>query len=126
MAQGYRRKKKGSSNKVKITDLMTGFEVRTFFGYKRTSADEIKDEQMLTKAVKRRLSKDVDVKLPTGEVVNVSGADLLVDAKFQHDLENPSEIDLTKWGKAAGEDTSTTNFNIEGAEELFGEIANKK
>jgi len=125
MAYGNKRKPK-KTNKVKVTDLMTGFEVRTFFGYKRTAADEVKTEQALTNAVKKRLAKNVEVKTKEGEVVNVSGADLLVDAKFQHDLENPGEIDLTKWGKAAGEDTSTTNLNVVGADELFGDIVNKK
>ena len=124
----YNKKKKDytPNNKVQVTDLMTGFEVRTGFGYKRTASDEIKSEQMLKKAVQRRLNMEVEVTLPSGEVVNVPSADLLVDAKFQHDLEHPNEIDLVKWGKSAGEDTVTVENNLHGAEELFGDIVIKK
>ena len=121
------KRTKPTTEKVKITDLMTGFEVRTHFGYKRTAADEIKNEQVLKKAVQARLNRDVEVvTLETGEIVSIPAVDLLVDAKLQHDLANPSQIDLTKWAKAAGEDTVTQEVKVSGAADLFGDIVNKK
>lgn len=112
-------------NKVKPTDLMTGYEIREYRGYKKSAADELKDEQMFNKAVKKRLAMEEKVQLPTGELVNVSALDLLVDKKLQDDLNNPERIDLVKWRKAAGEDTTSAEVNVRGANELFGDIVIK-
>ena len=112
--------------KVKKEDLMTGFEVRQYHGYKRSVGDLTKQKEMFKTAVKNRLAMEEKVMLPTGEVVNVSAAELLVDAKFQHDLDNPQGIDLTKWLKAAGEDVNQAEVTLRGADELFGDIVNKK
>lgn len=112
-------------NKVKPEDLMTGYEVRAYHGYKKTAADQIKDKAMFRNAVKNRLAMEERVSLPSGEVVNVPAIDLLVDEKLNDDLNNPDRIDLVKWQKAAGEDVNQTEVNLRGADELFGDIVNK-
>lgn len=114
------------SDKVKPTDLMSGYEYRTYRGYKKTAADQLKDKAMFRNAVRNRLAMEERVtSLETGEVVNVPAIDLLVDAKLQADLENPSSIDLVKWQKAAGEDVNQQEIQLRGADELFGDIVNK-
>ena len=112
-------------DKVKPTDFMTGYEVRVYHGYKKTAADQLKDKQMFSEAVKNRLAMEESVKLPTGEEVNVSALELLVDAKLQDDLNNPERIDLVKWRKAAGEEVNQSEVALKGANELFGDIVNK-
>lgn len=111
-------------DKVKPTDLMTGYEVRSYHGYKKTAADQIKDKTMFRTAVKNRLAMEEQAKLPSGEVINVPAIDLLVDAKLNDDLNNPDRIDLVKWQKAAGEEVNQTEVNLRGADELFGDIVN--
>ena len=105
---------------------MTGYEVRTYRGYKKSAADQLKDTAMFSLAVKNRLAMEEQVVLPTGEVVNVSALDLLVDAKLQDDLNNPERIDLVKWRKAAGEEVNQAEVTVRGADELFGDIVNPK
>ncbi len=112
-------------DKVKPTELMTGYEVRTYKGYKKTAADQVLDQQMFSTAVKNRLAMEEQAKLPTGETVNVSALELLVDAKLQDDLNNPERIDLVKWRKAAGEEVTKVEADVKGANELFGDIVNK-
>lgn len=112
-------------DKIKPEELMTGYEIRRIHGYKKTPADQIKDKAMFRNAVKNRLAMEEKAVLPSGEVVNVSAVELLVDAKFNDDMNNPDRIDLTKWAKAAGEDTSSTEVSVKGADELFGDIVNK-
>ena len=113
-------------DKVKPTDLMTGYETRVYRGYKKTAADQLKDKQMFSEAVKNRLAMEEQVTLPTGETINVSALELLVDAKLQADLDNPEGIDLVKWRKAAGEEVNQSEIAVKGANELFGDIANKE
>ena len=105
--------------------MMTGYEVRTYRGYKKSAADQLKDKAMFSTAIRNRLAMEEKVQLPSGEVVNVPAVDLLVDAKLQDDLNNPERIDLVKWRKAAGEEANTVENAIKGAEELFGDIVNK-
>ena len=104
---------------------MTGYEIREYHGYKKSAADQIKDKQMFSTAIKNRLAMEQKVTLPTGEVVNVTAAELLVDAKLQDDLNNPERIDLVKWRKAAGEEAVTAEETMKGAMELFGDIVNR-
>ena len=104
---------------------MTGYEVRTYHGYKKTAADQMKDKRMFSDAIKNRLAMEEKVALPSGEVINVPAIDLLVDAKLQDDLNNPERIDLVKWRKAAGEEVNQAEVNVKGADELFGDIVNK-
>ena len=101
---------------------MTGYEVRTYRGYKKTAADQMKDKQMFSTAIKNRLAMEEQVVLPTGELVNVPAIELLVDAKLQDDLNNPERIDLVKWRKAAGEEVNQAEVSVRGADELFGDI----
>ena len=101
---------------------MTGYEYRQYHGYRKSAADQLKDKQMFKAAVKNRLAMEEAVTLPSGEVVNVSAIELLVDAKFNDDLNNPDRIDLVKWLKAAGEDVNQTEVTLRGADELFGDI----
>lgn len=109
--------------KVKPTDLMTGYEIRTIKGYKKTAADQLKDGKMFQQAIKNRLAVEEEVRcLDTGEVINVPAIDLLVNAKFEADLANPENIDLVKWRKAAGEEVNQVEANVKGAKELFGDI----
>jgi len=112
--------------KVKKTDLMTGFEVRQYRGYKKSAGDLAKQKEMFKNAVKERLAMEERVVLPTGEVANIPAVELLVDAKFQFDLDNPQGIDLVKWLKAAGEDVNATEVTLKGADELFGDIVIRK
>lgn len=107
-------------------DFMTGYEIREYHGYKKTAGDKAKDKEMFKTAVKNRLAMEQKVKLPSGEVVNVSAAELLVDQKLQYDLDNPNSIDLTKWLKAAGEDVNQTDVTLRTADELFGDLVIKK
>ena len=104
---------------------MTGYEIRQYHGYKKSAADQIKDKQMFSNAIKERLAMEERVVLPSGEVVNVPAVALLVDAKLKDDLDNPERIDLVKWRKAAGEEANTVENAIKSAEELFGDIVNK-
>lgn len=101
---------------------MTGYEVRSYRGYKKSAADQLKDKQMFSTAIKNRLAMEEQVTLPTGELVNVSALELLVDAKLQDDLNNPERIDLVKWRKAAGEEVNQSEVSVRGADELFGDI----
>lgn len=101
---------------------MTGYEVRTYRGYKKSAADQMKDKQMFATAIKNRLAMEEQVVLPTGEIVNVPAVELLVDAKLQDDLNNPERIDLVKWRKAAGEEVNQSEVSVRGADELFGDI----
>ena len=110
---------------MKKEELMTGYEVRQYHGYKKSAADQIKDKKMFSTAIQNRLAMEEKVALPTGEVVNVTAAELLVDAKLQDDLNNPERIDLVKWRKAAGEEAVTAEESMKGAMELFGDIINK-
>ena len=110
---------------MKKEELMTGYEVRTYRGYKKSAADQIKDKAMFSNAILQRLAMEEQVVLPTGEVVNVPAVALLVDAKLQDDLDNPERIDLVKWRKAAGEEANTVENALKGAEELFGDIVNR-
>lgn len=110
---------------MKITELMTDYEIREYHGYKKTASDKILDKAMLKEAIKNRLALNEQVRLPTGEVVKVSAADLLVDAKLNSDLEHPENIDLVKWVKAAGEEVNASEVTVKGADELFGDIVNK-
>ena len=110
---------------MKKEEMMTGYEVRTYRGYKKSAADQLKDKAMFSTAIRNRLAMEEKVQLPSGEVVNVPAVDLLVDAKLQDDLNNPERIDLVKWRKAAGEEANTVENAIKGAEELFGDIVNK-
>lgn len=105
---------------------MSGYEIRRIHGYKKTAADKLKDKAMFRTAVKNRLAMEEQVQLPSGEIVNVSAVELLVDAKLQDDLNNPERIDLVKWQKAAGEDVNQSEVSVKGADELFGDIVNKK
>jgi hypothetical protein len=105
--------------------LMTGYELRTYKGYKKTIGDQIKDKAMFRTIVKNRLAMEEQAVLPTGEVVNVSALELLVDAKLQDDLNNPDRIDLVKWQKASGEDVNQSEVTLRGADELFGDIVIK-
>lgn len=113
-------------NTVKPEDIMTGYEIRSYRGYKKTTADQIVDKQMFSTAIKNRLAMEEQVRLPSGEVINVSALELLVDKKLQFDLNNPEEIDLVKWRKAAGEEVVQLDANLRGANELFGDIVNPK
>ena len=110
---------------MKKEELMTGYEVRTYRGYKKSVGDQIKDKAMFSNAIKERLAMEERVALPTGEVINVPAVALLVDAKLQDDLNNPERIDLVKWRKAAGEEANTVEESMKGAMELFGDIINK-
>lgn len=111
--------------KVKPTDLMTGYEIRQYRGYKKTVADSLKDKAMFSTAIRNRLAMEEKVQLPSGETVNVSALDLLVDTKLQDDLNNPERIDLVKWRKAAGEEVTKVEADVKGARELFGDIVNE-
>ena len=102
---------------------MTGYEIREYKGYKKSAADQIKDKKMFSTAIQNRLAMEQQVKLPTGEVINVSAAELLVDKKLEYDLDNPENIDLVKWRKAAGEEAVSAEETMKGAMELFGDIA---
>ena len=113
------------NEKLKPEEMMTGYEVRMYRGYKKTAADQLKDKAMFSSAIKDRLAMEEEVKLPTGETVNVPAIALLVDAKLQDDLNNPERIDLVKWRKAAGEEVTQIDANLRGADELFGDIVNK-
>lgn len=104
---------------------MTGTEYRIYHGYKKTAADKLKNKKMFEEAVRNRLAMEERVTLPSGEVVTVSAAELLVDAKFQHDLVCTQDLDLNKWAKAAGEDVNKQEVTLRGADELFGDIVNK-
>lgn len=120
-------KKNKTNDKVNPTELMTGYEIRTYRGYKKTAADQLKDQQMFSAAVKQRLAMTEQVKsAETGEMINVTALELLVDAKFQADLDNPEGIDLVKWRKAAGEEVVQSEVKVNGASELFGDIAIKE
>lgn len=112
--------------KIKPEDVMTGYEIRTYRGYKKSAADQIIDKQMFSTAIKNRLAMEEQVTLPTGEVINVSALELLVDEKLQYDLNNPAEIDLVKWRKAAGEEVVQLDAKLSSADELFGDIVNTK
>lgn len=111
---------------MKKDDLMTGYEYRTYHGYKKTSADKLKDKRMFETAVRNRLAMEEQVVLESGEVVTVTAAELLVDKKFEHDLTCTQDIDLNKWAKAAGEDVNKQEVTLRGADELFGDIVIKK
>lgn len=125
-AMNGKNSKKKNSGKVKATDLMTGYEVRVYRGYKKTAGDQIKEGKMFSQAIKERLAMEEEVKcLETGEMINVSALDLLIDAKLEHDLKNPQDIDLVKWRKAAGEEVVQQDVRVKGANELFGDIVNE-
>ena len=106
-------------------ELMTGYETRVYEGWRKSAADLLKDQKMLSNALRVSLGVETVRKLETGEVVNIPIVyDLLIEL-LAYWKEHPEKIDLKTLSTVLGETKQETNVNVKGANELFGDIANK-
>lgn len=105
-----------SSNK----NLMTGYESRIFRGWKKSAADLLKDDKMVTNTLRSSLGVEVPVKmLDTGEIVNVPIVVDLIAAKLSYLKDHPRDIDLKELSTVLGEIKQDTNLNIQNASDVF-------
>ena len=107
-------------------DLMTGYERRLVEGWKKTAADLLKDQKMLSNALKVALGVETVKKLESGEEVNIPIVyDLLIDL-LAYWKEHPEKIDLKVLSTVLGETKQEVSIDAKkGADELFGDIVNK-
>lgn len=110
---------------VKNTDLMSGYEVRIFKGWKKTLADSLKDSKMLEVTLKKALGHDVELELDSGEKVNVPVIDALVLKKLGYDLQHPEKIDLKVYSSVLGETKQEVVVDSETASQVFTGITAK-
>lgn len=105
---------------------MTGYEKRIYNGWKKSAADLLKDNKMLSNALKTCLGAETERKLASGEVVNLPIVyDLLIEL-LAYWKEHPEKIDLKTLSTVLGETKQEVNLNARGANELFGDIVNTK
>jgi hypothetical protein len=107
------------------TNLVNGYEKRILNGYEKTSADLLKDSKMLSNAVKKCLGVEVSETLEDGTVVNVPVVTMIAAKKLAYYMEHPEKADLKELSSVLGEQKVEANINLQGAEELFGDIVNK-
>lgn len=108
------------------TDFMNGYEKRIYKGYRKTQADLLKDNKMLSNVVKECMGIEVEKTLDDGTMVNVPVAVELVALKLSYLKEHPEKIDLKELSSVLGEQKVEANLNVKGAQELFGDIVNKE
>ena len=105
-------------------NLVNGYEKRILNGYEKTSADLLKDNKMLSNAVKKCLGVMVEDTLEDGTVVNVPVVTMIAAKKLAYYMEHPEKADLKELSSVLGEQKVEANLNIKGADELFGDIVN--
>lgn len=107
-------------------EFMTGYERRLTDGIKKSAADLLKDQKMLSNALKVALGVETVRKLESGEEVNIPIVyDLLIDL-LAYWKEHPEKIDLKVLSTVLGETKQEVSIDAKkGADELFGDIVNK-
>ena len=106
--------------------LMSGYDKRILSNREKTQADLLKDNKMLSNALKRALGVELTETLEDGTTANIPIVDSLVAKKVAFMMENPDKIDLKELSSVLGEQKLEANLNIQSAQDLFGDIVNKK
>ena len=107
-------------------ELMTGYEQRLVEGWKKSAADLLKDQKMLSSALKVALGAETVKQLESGEYINIPIVyDLLIEL-LAYWKEHPEKIDLKTLSAVLGETKQEVSIEArKGADELFGDIVNK-
>lgn len=100
-------------------DFMTGYEKRIIRGSKKTQADLLKDNKMLSNTVKECLGVEVEKTLDSGEVVNVPIMTVLVAKKIGFLMDHPEKIDLKELSSVMGEAKTEVDIESTTATEMF-------
>lgn len=106
-------------------DVMTGYEKRIFRDIIKSPADLLKDNKMISNALKQCLSAETEMYLSNGEVVNLPIAQDLVIELISYWKEHPDKIDLKVLSAVLGE-TKIEVAASESASEVFKGVYSKK
>jgi hypothetical protein len=92
----------------------------------KSKTDDLKENAMIKKSLSKVLGVDVDMKLETGETVNVTVSDIVVGETVRDAIERPSTSKLKDLAAITGELKETVDVNVQTPQELFGDIVIKK
>lgn len=106
-------------------DVMSGYEKRIFKGIIKSPADLLKDNKMISNALKQCLSANTEMVLANGEIVNLPIAQDLIIELISYWKEHPEKIDLKVLSSVLGETRVEIDAG-ENASEVFKGFYSKK
>ena len=106
-------------------DVMSGYEKRIFKNIVKSPADLLKDNKMISNALKQCLSANTEMVLANGEIVNLPVAQDLIIELISYWKEHPEKIDLKVLSSVLGETRVEIDAG-ENASEVFKGFYSKK
>lgn len=112
------------SKKVKSQmGMLPNYEQNMYSGLKgKSTVDELKENSMIKRSLLRCLGSNVSMKLETGEVVDVTIADIVVARTLQDAIENPTPAKLKDLAAITGELKEKAEVALTPLQELLGDI----